>query len=181
MAFLTPERQIHTPKSKRLSILYHPHLIPRNIPSPSSTQHPYLPSPSITPPNTSLSTFFHTPSATPTPNPTPLPLPTQKSPPLRTAKDILRRLLHDPSYSIENHLIGYRNRHAGVMFKNASDWKLDTMDEEWIPEHKVLYFIQTLPDKNKKNSSGTANKNSTSSSEAADPYRAGESTERNSI
>ncbi|TGO28810.1 hypothetical protein BPAE_0023g00760 [Botrytis paeoniae] len=24
------------------------------------------------------------------------------------------------------------------------------MDEEWIPEHKVLYFIQTLPGKNKK-------------------------------
>ncbi|KAF7948377.1 uncharacterized protein EAE97_003788 [Botrytis byssoidea] len=106
--------------------------------------------PSITPPNTSLSTFSPTHSATPTPTPTPLPLPTQKSPPLRTAKDILHRLLHDPSYSIENHLIGYRDRHAGVMFKNASDWKLDTMDEEWIPEHKVLYFIQTLPDKNKK-------------------------------
>ncbi|TGO32831.1 hypothetical protein BHYA_0286g00060 [Botrytis hyacinthi] len=108
------------------------------------TFHP----PSITPPNTSLPNLSPTPFATPTP--TPLPLPTQKSPPLRTAKDILHRLLHDPSYSIENHLIGYRDRHAGVMFKNASDWKLDTMDEEWIPEHKVLYFIQTLPDKNKK-------------------------------
>ncbi|TGO45485.1 hypothetical protein BCON_0388g00070 [Botryotinia convoluta] len=108
------------------------------------TFHP----PSITPPNTSLPTFSPTPSATPTP--TPLPLPTQKSPPLRTAKDILHRLLHDPSYSIENHLIGYRDRHAGVMFKNASDWKLDTIDEEWIPEHKVLYFIQTLPENKKK-------------------------------
>ncbi|KAF7930218.1 hypothetical protein BELL_0040g00060 [Botrytis elliptica] len=101
--------------------------------------------PPITPPNTSLSTF----SPTPTPSATPTPTPTQKSPPLRTAKDILHRLLHDPSYSIENHLIGYRDRHAGVMFKNASDWKLDTMDEEWIPEHKILYFIQTLPDQNK--------------------------------
>ncbi|KAM0175524.1 hypothetical protein ACHAPC_009625 [Botrytis cinerea] len=107
--------------------------------------------PSIPPPNPSPPTISPSQTLTPTPLPLSLstPLSTQKSPPLRTAKNILHRLLHDPSYTIENHLIGYRDRHAGIMFKNASDWKLDPMDEEWIPEHKVLYFIQVLP-KNKK-------------------------------
>ncbi|TEY45466.1 hypothetical protein BOTCAL_0332g00070 [Botryotinia calthae] len=126
---------IHTSSSSEI-----PHLRPS-----TRTFH----APSMPPPNPSHPTI--SPSQTLNPNPLTLPrsLPTQKSPPIRTAKNILHRLLHDPSYTIESHLIGYRDRHAGIMFKNASDWKLDPMDEEWIPEHKVLYFIQALP-KNKK-------------------------------
>ncbi|KAK6605854.1 hypothetical protein H4I95_05660 [Botrytis cinerea] len=49
-----------------------------------------------------------------------------------------------------------------------------------FPNIKSCTLSKSSP-KTKRNSSGTANTNSISSSEAADPFRAGESTARNSI
>ncbi|KAM3068732.1 hypothetical protein ACMFMG_010909 [Clarireedia jacksonii] len=62
---------------------------------------------------------------------------------LRPAKDILSRLRHDPKYDIERYVIGYVDRHSeGLKRKNAGDWARDTTDEEWIPEHRIVYFAE---------------------------------------
>ncbi|PQE18670.1 DUF455 domain protein [Rutstroemia sp. NJR-2017a BVV2] len=62
---------------------------------------------------------------------------------LRPAKDILSRLRHDPQYDIERYVIGYIDRHSeGLKRKNAGDWARDTTDEDWIPEHRIVYFAE---------------------------------------
>ena len=67
----------------------------------------------------------------------------QKSnPSLRPAKDILSRIRHDPALEECDFIVGYHDRHADVMEMDVSAWKGggDVTDEEWIPQHRILYF-----------------------------------------
>ena len=62
---------------------------------------------------------------------------------LRPAKDIISRLRHDPALEESDFVIGYHDRHAPeVMEMDVSSWKGggDFTDEEWIPQHRILYF-----------------------------------------
>ena len=64
-------------------------------------------------------------------------------PPLRPAKDILSRIRHDPSLDENNFVVGYHDRHLpDVIDIDVSAWKGggDSTDEEWIPQHRILYF-----------------------------------------
>lgn len=60
---------------------------------------------------------------------------------LRPAADVLKRLKHDPSLNIDEFVVGYLDRHEEkVQEKSASSWVRDTTDEEWIPEHRIVWF-----------------------------------------
>lgn len=69
---------------------------------------------------------------------------TQDSKPLlRPAKDILSRIRHDPALEESDFLVGYLDRHCpDVMEMEVSSWKGggDFTDEEWIPQHRIMYF-----------------------------------------
>lgn len=60
---------------------------------------------------------------------------------LRPAKDILNRIRHDASFNDADYLIGYLDRHAGVMEMAAQSWgNAEVEEEEFIPQHRILYF-----------------------------------------
>lgn len=61
---------------------------------------------------------------------------------LRPALDVLSRLRHDPTFSSEAFTIGYLDRHSPeVMELPLASWKVgDVTDEEFIPQHRILWF-----------------------------------------
>jgi hypothetical protein len=60
---------------------------------------------------------------------------------LRTASDVLKRLKHDRSLNIDEFKVGYVDRHTDrIQEKPATAWVRETTDEEWIPEHRIVYF-----------------------------------------
>jgi uncharacterized protein (UPF0248 family) len=60
---------------------------------------------------------------------------------LRPASDVLKRLKHDRTLNIDKFKVGYVDRHTDEMQeKPAMAWVRDTTDEEWIPEHRIVYF-----------------------------------------
>lgn len=65
-----------------------------------------------------------------------------RRPPLRPAKDILSRIRHDPALDNNDFIVGYHDRHADVMEMPVAMWKGggDVTDEEFIPQHRILYF-----------------------------------------
>ncbi len=71
-------------------------------------------------------------------------LKTQESKPLlRPANDILSRIRHDPALEASDFVVGYLDRHCpDVMEMDVSSWKGggDVTDEEWIPQHRIIYF-----------------------------------------
>lgn len=71
------------------------------------------------------------------PKPTTAPLSTSK---LRPASDVLNRLRWDPSLDPGDYMIGYEDRFLGVRETSLSNWKTEQTDEEFIPQHRILYF-----------------------------------------
>lgn len=64
-------------------------------------------------------------------------------PTLRPASDILSRIRHDPDLDESDYIVGYHDRHEPEAVEMAvSAWKGggDVTDEEWIPQHRILYF-----------------------------------------
>lgn len=67
--------------------------------------------------------------------------PSVPTPTLRPAKDILSRIRHDPSIDNSDYIVGYHDRIEGPMEMKVEDWKGgDVTDEEFIPQHRILYF-----------------------------------------
>ncbi|KAI7788354.1 hypothetical protein LA080_010687 [Diaporthe eres] len=58
----------------------------------------------------------------------------------RTASDVLNRLRWDPSLDSGDFIVGYEDRFAGAMEKALDTWKSEQTDEEFIPQHRMLYF-----------------------------------------
>lgn len=66
-------------------------------------------------------------------------------PSLRPAKDILSRIRHDPDLGGESqYVVGYLDRHErDPLEMDVTEWKggvSDVTDEEFIPQHRILYF-----------------------------------------
>ncbi|OLN95647.1 Nuclear poly(A) polymerase 1 [Colletotrichum chlorophyti] len=59
---------------------------------------------------------------------------------LRTALDVMNRLRWDPSIDSNDYLIGYEDRFLGPQEKALSAWKSEQTDEEFIPQHRILWF-----------------------------------------
>ncbi|KAI1656741.1 hypothetical protein F4813DRAFT_363121 [Daldinia decipiens] len=59
---------------------------------------------------------------------------------LRSAGDVLNRLRWDQAIDSSDYIIGYEDRFSGAMERSVDSWKSDTTHEEFIPEHRILYF-----------------------------------------
>ncbi|EEQ89744.1 uncharacterized protein BDCG_04864 [Blastomyces dermatitidis ER-3] len=59
---------------------------------------------------------------------------------LRPASDILSRLRWDPSLHGTEYIIGYEDRFLGEKEISLDRWKSEQTDEEFIPQHRILYF-----------------------------------------
>jgi uncharacterized protein (UPF0248 family) len=59
---------------------------------------------------------------------------------LRPAMDVLNRLTHDPSFDLDDYVVGYTDRHEGIMEKSAGQWISESTHEEWIPQARIQYF-----------------------------------------
>jgi hypothetical protein len=59
---------------------------------------------------------------------------------LRPAMDVLSRLKHDSTFDLDDYVVGYTDRHAGIQEKAAGMWVSESTDEEWIPQGRIQYF-----------------------------------------
>ena len=58
----------------------------------------------------------------------------------RTSADVLNRLRWDPELDSGDYTIGYLDRFVGPMERGLDAWKAEQTDEEFIPQHRILYF-----------------------------------------
>ncbi|KAJ4421812.1 hypothetical protein N0V82_003511 [Gnomoniopsis sp. IMI 355080] len=58
----------------------------------------------------------------------------------RTAADVLNRLRWDASYDHNDFVVGYEDRFLGAMERELDAWKSEQTHEEFIPQHRILYF-----------------------------------------
>lgn len=79
------------------------------------------------------------------PKPTATPVSSSK---LRPASDVLHRLHWDPNLDPANYIIGYEDRFLGAKEIGLEKWKTEKTDEEFIPQHRILYFKKRTQDGN---------------------------------
>jgi uncharacterized protein (UPF0248 family)/2'-5' RNA ligase len=58
----------------------------------------------------------------------------------RTAADVMNRIRWDPQLDSSDYVIGYEDRFTGAQEKALEAWKSEQTDEEFIPQHRILYF-----------------------------------------
>ncbi|KAH7137086.1 hypothetical protein B0J13DRAFT_639394 [Dactylonectria estremocensis] len=58
----------------------------------------------------------------------------------RTAADVLNRLRWDGNLDSNDYVVGYEDRFTGAQEKPVGQWKSELTDEEFIPQHRILYF-----------------------------------------
>ncbi|RGP60462.1 poly a polymerase beta [Fusarium longipes] len=58
----------------------------------------------------------------------------------RTAADVLNRLRWDTNFDPSDYLVGYEDRFLGARERAVEQWKTEQTDEEFIPQHRILYF-----------------------------------------
>lgn len=54
--------------------------------------------------------------------------------------DILNRLVWDENYDSTDFVIGYEDRFEGRLEASVNSWKRESTDEEFIPQHRILYI-----------------------------------------
>jgi uncharacterized protein (UPF0248 family) len=59
---------------------------------------------------------------------------------LRPASDVLHRLRWDPALDPADYIVGYEDRFLGAKETSLEKWKTEQTDEEFIPQHRILYF-----------------------------------------
>lgn len=58
----------------------------------------------------------------------------------RTAADVLNRLRWDVNLNTSDYIVGYEDRFKGAQERAVEQWKSEQTDEEFIPQHRILYF-----------------------------------------
>ena len=58
----------------------------------------------------------------------------------RTAADVMNRLRWDPELDSGDYVVGYEDRFLGPRERALDAWKTEQTDEEFIPQHRILYF-----------------------------------------
>ncbi|KAK5998164.1 Poly(A) polymerase-like protein [Cladobotryum mycophilum] len=58
----------------------------------------------------------------------------------RSAMDVMHRLRWDTNINSSDYLVGYEDRFLGAQEKPLEHWKSEQTDEEFIPQHRILYF-----------------------------------------
>ena len=59
---------------------------------------------------------------------------------LRPAADVLNRLRWDSNLNLADYIVGYEDRFLGAKETTLEKWKTEKTDEEFIPQHRILYF-----------------------------------------
>ncbi|KAI4191767.1 MAG: hypothetical protein LQ346_004619 [Caloplaca aetnensis] len=60
---------------------------------------------------------------------------------LRPAHDVMNRIRHDGDLRVSDYVVGYKDRHVGIMEKAVENWSFEGVEEEeFIPLHRVVYF-----------------------------------------
>ncbi|KAF2470501.1 uncharacterized protein BDR25DRAFT_334500 [Lindgomyces ingoldianus] len=59
---------------------------------------------------------------------------------LRPASDVLNRLRWDPNLDPNDYIVGYEDRFLGAKETTLEKWKTEQTDDEFIPQHRILYF-----------------------------------------
>jgi uncharacterized protein (UPF0248 family) len=54
--------------------------------------------------------------------------------------DIINRINWDSKFSRNDYIIGFVDRFEGQLEVSMNAWKKETTDEEFIPQHRVLYI-----------------------------------------
>ena len=67
-------------------------------------------------------------------------------PSLRTAHDIMNRIRHDEALQTSDHIVGYEDRHVGIMWKGVEEWLNTTEEEDFIPMHRIKFFKRRSDD-----------------------------------
>jgi uncharacterized protein (UPF0248 family) len=64
----------------------------------------------------------------------------------RPAADVMNRLRWDPEMDGGDFLVGYEDRFLGAKERALDLWKTEQTDEEFIPQHRILYFKRKSDD-----------------------------------
>jgi uncharacterized protein (UPF0248 family) len=59
---------------------------------------------------------------------------------LRSAADVMSRLRWDPGMDVSDYVVGYVDRFRGPQEKLLEQWKSEQTEEDFIPQHRILYF-----------------------------------------
>lgn len=57
-----------------------------------------------------------------------------------THTDVINRIIWDGNFDSQNYRIIYEDRFNGRLEVNLASWKKDLTDEEFIPQHRILYI-----------------------------------------
>ncbi|KAI9745371.1 MAG: hypothetical protein M4579_007653, partial [Chaenotheca gracillima] len=66
--------------------------------------------------------------------------PRERVPKLRPATDVLNRIRWDPAMDSDDFVVGYEDRFVGAIEIPLELWTSEQTDEEFIPQHRILYF-----------------------------------------
>ncbi|KAI0537584.1 hypothetical protein GGR58DRAFT_342088 [Xylaria digitata] len=58
----------------------------------------------------------------------------------RSSADVINRIRWDPNMDSGDYIVGYEDRFLGTMERALDSWKSEQTDEEFIPQHRILYF-----------------------------------------
>ncbi|GAW20045.1 hypothetical protein ANO14919_095390 [Xylariales sp. No.14919] len=60
----------------------------------------------------------------------------------RSSADVINRIRWDPNMDSGDYVVGYEDRFLGAKERALDAWKSEQTDEEFIPQHRILYFKQ---------------------------------------
>ncbi|KAI1132017.1 hypothetical protein F5Y10DRAFT_284563 [Nemania abortiva] len=58
----------------------------------------------------------------------------------RSSADVINRIRWDPNMDSGDYIVGYEDRFLGTKERGLDAWKSEQTDEEFIPQHRILYF-----------------------------------------
>ncbi|PFH58615.1 hypothetical protein XA68_13456 [Ophiocordyceps unilateralis] len=58
----------------------------------------------------------------------------------RPAADVINRIRWDSAMDAADYVVGYEDRFVGVRERALEAWKRELTDEEFIPQHRIVYF-----------------------------------------
>ncbi|KAI0200041.1 hypothetical protein F4808DRAFT_175454 [Astrocystis sublimbata] len=58
----------------------------------------------------------------------------------RSSADVINRIRWDPDMNSDDYIVGYEDRFLGTKERALDAWKSEQTDEEFIPQHRILYF-----------------------------------------
>ncbi|KAI8624294.1 DUF455 domain-containing protein [Xylariaceae sp. FL1651] len=58
----------------------------------------------------------------------------------RSSADVINRIRWDPDMHSSDYIVGYEDRFLGTKERALDMWKSEQTDEEFIPQHRILYF-----------------------------------------